>query len=44
MSNDYVVETRNLTKRYGDFVALDNVSIHVRRDEILGFIDPNGAG
>ena len=45
MSNsDVVVETEQLTKRYGDFTALDSLSISVRRGEILGFIGPNGAG
>lgn len=45
MSNsEVVVETEQLTKRYGDFVALDSLSISVRRGEILGFIGPNGAG
>jgi len=39
-----VVETQNLTKRYGDFTALDDLSITVNRGEILGFIGPNGAG
>lgn len=39
-----VVETQQLTKRYGEFVALDNLSIRVKRGQILGFIGPNGAG
>lgn len=38
------VTTRNLTKRFGDFVAVDNVSLEVRRGEIFGFLGPNGAG
>ena len=42
--SDRVVETNNLTKRYGDFTALDDLSIHVDRGQILGFIGPNGAG
>ncbi len=42
--NDHVVETRCLTKRYGEFVALDSLSIYVDRGQILGFIGPNGAG
>lgn len=43
-SSEPVVQTENLTKRYGDFCALDNLSIHVDRGQILGFIGPNGAG
>jgi len=44
ISTQPVVETHKLTKRYGDFVALDDLTIHVNRGEILGFIGPNGAG
>ncbi len=44
VSNDYVVHTENLTKRYGEFTALDDLSIYVERGKILGFIGPNGAG
>lgn len=39
-----VVETRELTKQYGQFVALDHLSIQLERGQILGFIGPNGAG
>ena len=39
-----VVETRGLTKHYGNFVALTDLSLTVERGEILGFIGPNGAG
>ncbi len=39
-----VVETVGLTKKYGDFTALDNLSIALERGQILGFIGPNGAG
>ena len=42
--SDHVLETKNLTKRYGDFVALNDLTIHVDRGQILGFIGPNGAG
>jgi len=38
------VHIENLTKRFGDFVAVDRVSIDVRRGEIFGFLGPNGAG
>lgn len=44
MSDQAVVVTENLTKRYGDFCALDNLSIQVQAGQILGFIGPNGAG
>jgi ABC-2 type transport system ATP-binding protein len=39
-----VVEVRELTKRYGRFVALDRLTLSVERGQILGFIGPNGAG
>ena len=42
--SEHVVETKNLSKHYGDFIALDALSIHVDRGQILGFIGPNGAG
>jgi ABC-2 type transport system ATP-binding protein len=38
------VEIRELVKRFGDFVAVDNVSLEVARGEIFGFLGPNGAG
>ncbi len=44
MSEQVVVETKNLTKRYGEFVALDSLSIRLEQKQILGFIGPNGAG
>ncbi len=39
-----VVVIENLTKRYGDLVAVDDVSLSLNRGHILGFIGPNGAG
>jgi ABC-2 type transport system ATP-binding protein len=38
------VEVRALVKRFGDFVAVDNVSLTVAKGEIFGFLGPNGAG
>lgn len=39
-----MIEISNLTKRYGQKLAVDDVSFHVDRGEILGFLGPNGAG
>ncbi len=39
-----VAEFRNVGKSYGDFQALKNLSLEIRRGEILGFLGPNGAG
>ena len=44
MSKGSVVETCELTKQFGEFTALDRLSIHVDAGQILGFIGPNGAG
>jgi ABC-2 type transport system ATP-binding protein len=39
-----VIEVQHLTKRYGRFTAVHDVSFRVERGEILGFLGPNGAG
>jgi ABC-2 type transport system ATP-binding protein len=39
-----VVEVKNLTKRYGNMTAVDDISFSVESGEILGFLGPNGAG
>jgi len=38
------VEVVNLTKKFGDFVAVDGITFNIRRGEIFGFLGPNGAG
>jgi ABC-2 type transport system ATP-binding protein len=42
--NDIVISVRELTKRFGDFTAVDRISFDVRRGEIFGFLGANGAG
>lgn len=39
-----MIECINLTKKYGDFVAVDGVDLQVRSGELFGFLGPNGAG
>ncbi len=39
-----MIQVQNLTKRYRDLVAVDNLNFEVKKGEILGFLGPNGAG
>jgi ABC-2 type transport system ATP-binding protein len=39
-----MIETRQLTRRYGDFTAVDAISFRVEPGQVLGFLGPNGAG
>jgi len=41
---DYMIETSDVTKRYGDFIAVDSVNLKVPRDSVFGVLGPNGAG
>lgn len=43
-ANEIVIEARQLTKKFGDFIAANNVSFQVKRGEIFGLLGPNGAG
>lgn len=38
------IEVRNLTKRFGNFISVDNISFNVKQGEIFGFLGANGAG
>jgi ABC-2 type transport system ATP-binding protein len=42
--NGWAVETQDLVKAFGSFVAVDHVSLQVSKGEIFGFLGPNGAG
>src|SRR4029453_15950568 len=44
MEGSDVLELRGLTRRYGDLVALDDLSFTVREGQMFGFVGPNGAG
>ncbi len=41
---DYIITTEQLTKKYQSFVAVGDVSLHIRKGSIYGFLGPNGAG
>ena len=44
VSGEVAIEARELTMRFGDFVAVDHVSLSIRRGEIFGFLGSNGCG
>ena len=41
---DHIITTEQLTKQYKSFMAVNNVSLHIRKGSIYGFLGPNGAG
>jgi ABC-2 type transport system ATP-binding protein len=41
---EHAIEVETLTKRYGDFLAVNDVSFNVRKGEVFAFLGPNGAG
>ena len=42
--DEYAIEAQNLTKKYGDFLAVDNLDLKIKKGEVFGFLGPNGAG
>jgi len=44
MEEEKIIIVKNLTKKYKDFKAVDNISFEVRKGQIFGFLGPNGAG
>jgi ABC-2 type transport system ATP-binding protein len=44
METENIISTKNLTKRFGDFTAVDAISFEVKKGEVFGFLGANGAG
>ena len=44
MDNIPAIEVTGLTKRYGNFVAISDINLTVRKGEFMGLLGPNGAG
>lgn len=44
LSNESIIVVQNLTKAFGDFVAVDNITFDIKKGEIFGLLGPNGAG
>ena len=44
LENESMIEVKNLTKMFKDFVAVDSISFDVKKGEIFGLLGPNGAG
>ena len=39
-----MIDTENLTKKFGNLTAVDGLTLHVNDGEVFGFLGPNGAG
>ena len=44
MSDDYAIDVKGMTKRFGDLAAVNHIDLRVRTGEICGFLGPNGSG
>lgn len=42
--NDYIIETKNLTKQYGSQTSVSGLNLHVKKGRIYGLLGRNGAG
>jgi ABC-2 type transport system ATP-binding protein len=43
-ANPYVIQAENLTRLFGDFLAVDHVSFNIKPGEVVGYLGPNGSG
>jgi ABC-2 type transport system ATP-binding protein len=43
-NNGYSIEVKDLTKKFGDFIAVNNINFQIKKGEIFGFLGPNGSG
>ena len=44
LSDEYAIQVENLTKKFGSFTAVDNISFQIPKGIIFGFLGPNGSG
>src|SRR6056297_1838396 len=44
MKNNYIIEVKNLVKKFDSIIAVDDISFKVKRGEVFAFLGPNGAG
>ena len=44
MTSEHPIELINLHKAYGDFVAVDDLSLNIKKNSFTGLLGPNGAG
>ena len=43
-NSDYSIEVKDLTKKFGDFTAVNNINFQIKKGEVFGFLGPNGSG
>ncbi len=44
MADEFIIDSENLVKKFGDLTAVDNLNLRIRKGEIYGLLGPNGAG